>query len=161
MKFSAIGTLSLELEMPWLYKPAMSLLFDDPSKNAWGQWLFNRNAINVHESHRKLVHVVIGRAQRYAGVDSDLIAKGVIEQIRQQVKVKLPNVLNHFLVTEKKATFDVVHGLTRPTAVTPWPGLFLAGDWTDTNYPAVLEGAVRSGLTAAHHVLGTEVQDLN
>src|SRR3546814_10353387 len=28
----------------------------------------------------------------------------------------------------------------------------LAGDWTDTGYPAVLEGAVRSGLAAAAHV---------
>lgn len=153
LKFSAIGTLTLELERPWDYKHAMSLLFDNPEQNAWGQWLFNRNAIDVSESHRNLIHVVIGRAQRYAGVDSDIIAKGVTEQIRQQVKIELPNVLNNFLVTEKKATFDVVHGLSRPTVDTPWPSLFLAGDWTDTNYPAVLEGAVRSGLTAARHVL--------
>ncbi|XOT98138.1 FAD-dependent oxidoreductase [Alcaligenes pakistanensis] len=26
----------------------------------------------------------------------------------------------------------------------------MAGDWTDTGYPGVLEGAVRSGLKAAH-----------
>ncbi|HET6341496.1 MAG TPA: FAD-dependent oxidoreductase, partial [Gemmatimonadota bacterium] len=25
------------------------------------------------------------------------------------------------------------------------PGLFLAGDWTDTGWPATMEGAVRSG----------------
>ncbi|WP_407636928.1 FAD-dependent oxidoreductase [Advenella kashmirensis] len=37
----------------------------------------------------------------------------------------------------------------RPDSVTPWPGLFLAGDWTDTGYPGVLEGAVMSGLAAA------------
>jgi squalene-associated FAD-dependent desaturase len=39
-----------------------------------------------------------------------------------------------------------------PTAVGP-AGLFLAGDYTDTGYPATLEGAVRSGLAAAAAVL--------
>jgi uncharacterized protein with NAD-binding domain and iron-sulfur cluster len=36
--------------------------------------------------------------------------------------------------------------------VTPLPGLFLAGDWTDTGLPATIEGAVRSGLRAADAV---------
>ena len=40
-------------------------------------------------------------------------------------------------------------GLTRPLNTTPWRALALAGDWTDTGYPGVLEGAVMSGLAAA------------
>jgi len=43
-----------------------------------------------------------------------------------------------------------VPGLRRPSVATPWPAIRLAGDWTDTGYPGVLEGAVRSGLKAAH-----------
>jgi predicted NAD/FAD-dependent oxidoreductase len=30
--------------------------------------------------------------------------------------------------------------------------LVLAGDWTDTGLPATIEGAIRSGFAAAHHV---------
>jgi len=33
------------------------------------------------------------------------------------------------------------------------PGLAFAGDWTATGLPATIEGAVRSGLTAAHAIL--------
>jgi monoamine oxidase len=33
------------------------------------------------------------------------------------------------------------------------PGLVLAGAWTDTGWPATMEGAVRSGHTAARHAL--------
>jgi uncharacterized protein with NAD-binding domain and iron-sulfur cluster len=33
------------------------------------------------------------------------------------------------------------------------PGLVLAGAWTDTGWPATMEGAVRSGQAAARHAL--------
>ena len=36
---------------------------------------------------------------------------------------------------------------------TPIDGLFLAGDWTDTGWPATMEGAVRSGYLAAQGIL--------
>jgi len=58
------------------------------------------------------------------------------------------------LFVEKRATFAAVPGLARPLNSTPWRSLALAGDWTDTGYPGVLEGAVRSGLQAARVVLG-------
>jgi uncharacterized protein with NAD-binding domain and iron-sulfur cluster len=32
-------------------------------------------------------------------------------------------------------------------------GLFVAGDWTETGWPATMEGAVRSGYLAAEGVL--------
>ena len=37
----------------------------------------------------------------------------------------------------------------RPSTVTQWPNIFLAGDWTATGWPATMEGAVRSGYNAA------------
>ncbi|WP_262356610.1 FAD-dependent oxidoreductase, partial [Bordetella pertussis] len=58
------------------------------------------------------------------------------------------------LFVEKRATFAAMPGLARPLNSTPWRSLALAGDWTDTGYPGVLEGAVRSGLQAARVVLG-------
>ena len=61
-----------------------------------------------------------------------------------------------FAVThEPRATFRVAPGTRRlrPGARTQVDGLYLAGAWTDTGWPATMEGAVRSGLTAARAAL--------
>lgn len=155
---SAIGTLTLRLARPWNSGHPMLLLRDEPARDAWGQWLFDRSASARTDVERRLIHVVIGTADRYAGRDPARIAAGVIEQVRTQAAgphPPLPEIETHALVTERRATFDAVPGLRRPGAITPWPGLLLAGDWTDTGYPAVLEGAVRSGLRAADAVLAS------
>ena len=57
------------------------------------------------------------------------------------------------VIREKRATFSCRPGLPRPGARTPHPRLFLAGDHTWADYPATLEGAVRSGLAAARACL--------
>ena len=42
---------------------------------------------------------------------------------------------------------------------TATPGLYLAGAWTDTGWPATMEGAVRSGLAAARAALNTRQRE--
>ncbi|MHB1510591.1 MAG: hydroxysqualene dehydroxylase HpnE [Acidimicrobiales bacterium] len=56
---------------------------------------------------------------------------------------------------ERAATFKAAPGTDslRPAPATKTPGLFLAGAWCDTGWPATMEGAVRSGLGAAEQVL--------
>ena len=63
--------------------------------------------------------------------------------------------LRWWVVTEHGATFAVRPGVEalRPPQRTPVDGLFLAGDWTDTGWPATMEGAVRSGYLAAQGIL--------
>ena len=61
-----------------------------------------------------------------------------------------------FMVTrEHAATFRAAPGVAalRPGPRTPVPGLVLAGAWTDTGWPATLEGAVLSGHAAATEAL--------
>ncbi len=55
------------------------------------------------------------------------------------------------VIKEVNATFSPPPGIDRyrPTPQTPWPHIFLAGDWTATGWPATMEGAVRSGYLAA------------
>ncbi|MCP5412153.1 MAG: FAD-dependent oxidoreductase [Alphaproteobacteria bacterium] len=55
------------------------------------------------------------------------------------------------IVKEKRATFAATpaQDARRPGAATRWRNLFLAGDWTATGLPATIEGALRSGETAA------------
>jgi uncharacterized protein with NAD-binding domain and iron-sulfur cluster len=59
------------------------------------------------------------------------------------------------IVKEKTATFAQTPAevARRPAAQTGYVNLFLAGDWTDTGLPATIEGALRSGRTAASLVL--------
>lgn len=56
-----------------------------------------------------------------------------------------------FVTRERHATFRAAPGTARlrPPAATALPGLWLAGAWTATGWPATMEGAVRSGDTAA------------
>jgi squalene-associated FAD-dependent desaturase len=62
------------------------------------------------------------------------------------------------IVKEKRATFSATVGqdFRRPDAATSWPNLFLAGDWVQTGLPATIEGALRSGETAAALVAGAQ-----
>jgi len=55
------------------------------------------------------------------------------------------------VIKERRATFAQTPEALRhrPAARTPWPNVVLAGDWTDTGYPATIESAVRSGGVAA------------
>ena len=66
-------------------------------------------------------------------------------------------VLDFAATHEPRATFRAAPGTRRlrPGPQTERPGLYLAGAWTDTGWPATMEGAVRSGLTAAHAALAT------
>jgi uncharacterized protein with NAD-binding domain and iron-sulfur cluster len=60
------------------------------------------------------------------------------------------------VVKQRDATFAAQPGVSRlrPSQRTPVGNLFLAGDWTDTGWPATMESAVRSGLLAARGVMG-------
>jgi zeta-carotene desaturase len=61
------------------------------------------------------------------------------------------------VIKEVHATYSPRPGIDayRPPQHTPWPRVFLAGDWTRTGWPATMEGAVRSGNLAAEQLLHT------
>lgn len=61
------------------------------------------------------------------------------------------------VVKERRATFAQTPEAAgrRPGPQTRYSNLFLAGDWTDTGLPATIEGAIRSGISAARCVTGS------
>lgn len=63
--------------------------------------------------------------------------------------------LDSLVTKERRATFRAVPGTAplRPPAQTSIRGLTVAGAWTDTGWPATMEGAVRSGRAAARGAL--------
>jgi uncharacterized protein with NAD-binding domain and iron-sulfur cluster len=58
------------------------------------------------------------------------------------------------VVKEIRATLSVSQGLepARPLSATKFGNFFLAGDWTRSGWPPIMEGAVRSGYLAAEAV---------
>jgi zeta-carotene desaturase len=61
------------------------------------------------------------------------------------------NLVKSTVIKEVNATYSPRPGIDahRPTPITSWPRIFLAGDWTATGWPATMESAVRSGYLAA------------
>ncbi len=147
-QYHAIATLTLFLETPFPLTEYMYLLREDRQRGHDGQWLFNRSRFMQAEHS---ISVVISHADHLAGKDRDTIALAILAQIQDQLPagVSMPAMLSYELILEKRATFAATPQLQRPGNETPWPGLYLAGDWTNTGYPGVLEGAVMSGLSAA------------
>jgi hypothetical protein len=64
------------------------------------------------------------------------------------------------IVRERRATFAATpqQDAKRPGAATRWANLVLAGDWTATGLPATIEGAIRSGQSAAELIAGQAQQ---
>ena len=86
----------------------------------------------------------------------------LIDRYRRAVEALFPRAASTELVDavvsrEHHATFRAVPGTAalRPGPATAISNLFVAGSWTDTGWPATMEGAVRSGTAAAWHVRHT------
>lgn len=149
-QFLPIATLNLRLAAPWRLPQPMMLLREDPKRGHDGQWVFDRTQLLAGHHNGELA-IVVSAAQRLADRDRGEAIAALIAQLREQAIAMppMPEVKAAELFVEKRAAFAAVPGLKRPANTTPWPGLVLAGDWTDTGYPGVLEGAVRSGQQAA------------
>jgi squalene-associated FAD-dependent desaturase len=124
------------------------------------QWVFNHTAIQGRrpgDSERgQYLQVVISAAYDLLGLDKTQILDAVVTELREiWPEAREAALLRSWVVTEHGATFAVRPGVDahRPEQRTPVEGLFLAGDWTATGWPATMEGAVRSGYLAAEGVL--------
>jgi hypothetical protein len=115
------------------------------------QWVFSRERLASG-----YYQVVISAARDLAG----RAREAIVDEICRDLAAIWPaaaaaKLLRWQMVTEQEAVFSVRPGLAaqRPPQATPVAGLFLAGDWTATGWPATMEGAVRSGYLAAEGVL--------
>ena len=86
----------------------------------------------------------------------ELRGRELIDRVAGQVTERLgaARLLWSRVSREPAATFAARPGTgrKRPGAATGRPNVVRAGAWTDTGWPATMEGAVRSGLAAAAHV---------
>ena len=114
------------------------------------QWLFDRR----HCGQPGLIAVVISAAGEHDSWGHDTLTTHILKELQQQFP-HWPKPLQSRVIREKRATFECSVGIEahRPGNATPVKGLWLAGDYTDTGYPATLEGAVRSGVECARRLI--------
>jgi len=112
------------------------------------QWVFNRTG--------SYVQIVISASRGL----SNRSQQEIVDMCRRELTDLLPaadkaQLTRAVVIRENAATFSPSPGSDRwrPSQKTSIPNLFLAGDWTETGWPATMEGAVRSGYLAAEGIL--------
>ncbi|HEX2762067.1 MAG TPA: FAD-dependent oxidoreductase, partial [Rhizomicrobium sp.] len=96
------------------------------------------------------VSVTISAAEALVDEDREVLAGRIWGDIARALKIDGP-MPPWQIVKEKRATFAATpaQDALRPGPRGPIRNIFLAGDWTQTGLPATIEGAIRSGETAA------------
>jgi zeta-carotene desaturase len=131
------------------------------------QWIFNKTALYTNSSGDSNGAARSGKITQYLqlviSASYDLLEKPrqeIIDLCLAEVRHTLPKareaqLLKATVIKEAAATFSPEPGVDRwrPSQTTSVPGLFLAGDWTQTGWPATMEGAVRSGYLASEALL--------
>jgi len=112
------------------------------------QWVFNK-----HEG--RAVQLVVSASRSLLEMPrADVIALAIRELEEFLPAAHGAKLEKAHVVKEVRAVLSARPGLEsrRPLSRTNVPNLFLAGDWTRSGWPAIMEGAVRSGYLAAEAV---------
>ena len=138
-EFRAIVNAHFRIEPPAGQPPILGVL------NGAVQWIF---------SFPGRLSVTISAGDRHIETARDVLAKTIWSEVASATGLPavLPNGLPPWqIVRERRATFAATpaQDRRRPGAETKWRNLVLAGDWTNTGLPATIEGAIRSGNSAA------------
>ncbi|NUK52524.1 FAD-dependent oxidoreductase [Streptomyces lunaelactis] len=119
------------------------------------QWVFDRTDASGLKDGQYLA-----LSQSAAQDEIDAPVAELRERYLPELERLLPaargaRVRDFFVTRERTATFAPAPGVgrLRPCARTRAPGLYLAGAWTATGWPATMESAVRSGFSAASAAL--------
>jgi squalene-associated FAD-dependent desaturase len=120
------------------------------------QWVFDRTSSSGLTGDGQVLAVSLSGADELVTRSVDELRDEFVPALAALFPAAAAARIESFFVTrEPRATFRGVPGTAaqRPGHVTGIPGLYLAGAWTDTGWPATMEGAVRSGLVAARAAL--------
>ncbi len=104
------------------------------------------------------ISVTVSGADRFLDADRQVLAEALWADVARAHGLDEP-LPPWQIVKERRATFAATpdQEAKRPPARTLWRNLFLAGDWTDTGLPSTIEGALRSGETAAALALKAKI----
>ncbi len=114
------------------------------------QWLVDRRVAG----QPGIIAAIISAEGPHMNLDNDALVALVTQEIGDCVP-SLGEPSDARVIREKRATFAVTPAIEplRPSTRTACANLLLAGDWTATDLPPTLEGAVRSGYAAAAELI--------
>jgi squalene-associated FAD-dependent desaturase len=128
------------------------------------QWFFDRTdssgfrtlAAEAGAPEGQYLAVTVSAADDIVDEPSSRLEGRFAEALKQLLPgARSAKVLDAFVTRQRDATFRQEPGTwaRRPAADTGLDWLWVAGAWTDTGWPDTMEGAVRSGVTAADAVM--------
>jgi hydroxysqualene dehydroxylase len=134
-QFRAIVNAHFKVKPPTGLPPILGVV------NGMMEWLF---------AFEDRLSVTISAADRLLTTPREELARDIWREVARLTSLSGPAPAWQ-IIKERRATFAAVPGedAKRPGALTAWPNLVLAGDWTATGLPATIEGAIRSGNRAA------------
>ena len=146
-------------DRPWLDQPHAILI------DRLCQWVFpgpkagtsNRCDATTNTSNETYYQIVISGSRDLPRGDP----ASILQSIQKDLAEVFPESANSTMVrgkvvTDPHSVFSVSPGHEASRIqqnILGARGIFIAGDWTDTGWPATMEGAVRSGSLAAEYTL--------
>jgi zeta-carotene desaturase len=129
------------------------------------QWMFAKSRIRRWPAEQgSYLELVISASWPEIEMSREEIISSALREIELFFpRVRDAKLLKSAVLKEARATFSVTPGLDqyRPQQRTGLSGLYLAGDWTATEWPSTMEGAIRSGRLAAGEVTGQRTRFLS
>ena len=140
----------------WYDRPVMTEPFvatlDSPL-----QWVFNDTDLKSKADEGQHIVISLSGAWEWQDRPKEELRKIFLTEMQNAFPRACDAAVEKFAVVKMlEATFRVEPGSrkSRLSQRTPLPGFYLAGDWTDTGWPATMEGAARSGYMAASAAMG-------
>jgi zeta-carotene desaturase len=119
-------------------------------------WMYNQSKLQGRPGN--YIELVQSASRAFAALPREQAIEQAVAEVGEFFPAaRNARVVKAALVKEVRATFGVPPGIdaARPGAQSPWPNLFLAGDWIQTGWPSTMESAARSGHIAAEAICAT------
>jgi len=113
-------------------------------------WMYNQSKLQGRPGN--YIELVQSASRAFAALPREQAIAQAVDEVREFFPgAREAKVVKAALVKEVRATFGVPPGIdaARPGSKSPWPNMFLAGDWIQTGWPSTMESAARSGHLAA------------
>jgi len=152
LAYEPITTIYVGYRGAFALPPGLVRLDDEP-----GQWLLDRPDIVTRAGAGapqldRLFAVIISAQGPHNALAHPVLAAMCDAQLRRLLP-SLPPLAWSFVIEEKRATYACTPTRARPSGPRLVPGVYLAGDYINPEFPATLEAAVRSGIAAAEAML--------
>jgi squalene-associated FAD-dependent desaturase len=123
------------------------------------QWMFHKSRLLETREDRNgngsYIELVVSCSRSLVEKSKPEIVEMAMREVGEFFpEARAAKLLKSTVIKEVHATYSARPGIDqyRPKPQTAWRGVFVAGDWTATGWPATMEGAVRSGYLTAEAV---------